>query len=91
MSGIEPIPFNAYSSWLEVAESAQSELVIFSPFLDEMVIHLFEECSLGWDRLGLVTQMDWEDFSPQGFTKKASAVFNKYQAHGCHSLSPPGV
>lgn len=70
MSGIDPIPFNAYSSWLEVAESAQSQLVIFSPFLDEMVIHLFEECSLGWDKLGLVTQMDWEDFGQQGLTKK---------------------
>jgi hypothetical protein len=80
MSGIEPIPFNAYSSWLEVAEYAQSELVIFSPFLDEMVIHLFEECSLGWDKLGLVTQMDWEDFSQQGFTKKV--VINQLIRNG---------
>jgi len=70
MSGIDPLPFNAYSSWLEVAESAQSQLIIFSPFLDEMVIHLFEKCSLGWDKLGLVTQMDWEDSTMQGFTKK---------------------
>ena len=70
MSGIVPLPLNAYSSWLEVAESAQSQLIIFSPFLDEMVIHLFEECSLGWEKLGLVTQMDWEDSSMQGFTKK---------------------
>ena len=71
MCAINPIPFNAYSSWLEVAESAQEQLVIFSPFLDEMVMHLFEECPLGWDKLGLVTQMDWEDSSLQGFTKKA--------------------
>jgi hypothetical protein len=70
MPGISPIPFNAYSSWLEVAESAQSQLVIFSPFLDEMVLHLFEECPLGWDKLGLVTQMDWEDLTMQGLTKK---------------------
>ena len=70
MSGLVPLPFNAYSSWLEVAKSAQSQLIIFSPFLDEMVIHLFEECPLGWDKLGLVTQMDWEDSSMQGFTKK---------------------
>ena len=70
MTSITPIPFNAYSSWLEVAESAQSQLVVFSPFLDEMVLHLFEKCPLGWDKLGLVTQMDWEDSSMQGFTKK---------------------
>jgi len=70
MPGISPIPFNAYSSLLEVAESAQSQLVIFSPFLDEMVLHLFEECPLGWDKLGLVTQMDWEDLTMQGLTKK---------------------
>lgn len=70
MSGIEPIPFNAYSSWLEVAESAQSQLVIFSPFLDEMAIHLFEECPLGWDKLGLVTQLDWQDTTMHGLTKK---------------------
>ena len=70
MPGISPIPFNAYSSWLEVAESAQSQLVIFSPFLDEMVLHLFEECPLGWDKLGLVTQMDWEDLTMQGLTKR---------------------
>ena len=70
MSGVVPLPFNAYSAWLEVAESAQSQLIIFSPFLDEMVIHLFEECPLEWDKLGLVTQMDWEDSSLQGFNKK---------------------
>ena len=70
MSGIYPIPFNAYSSWLGVAQSAQSQLVIFSPFLDEMVIHLFEECSLDWGQLGLVTQLDWEDFTAQGINKK---------------------
>ena len=70
MSGVVPLPFNAYSTWLEVAESAQSQLIIFSPFLDEMVIHLFEECPLEWDKLGLVTQMDWEDSSMQGFNKK---------------------
>ena len=70
MTGIIPIPFNAYSSWLEVAKSAQSELIIFSPFLDEMVIHLFEESPLGWAQFGLVTQMDWEDLTLQGLTKK---------------------
>jgi hypothetical protein len=70
MPGIIPIPFNAYSSWLGVAESAQRQLVIFSPFLDEMVIHLFEECPLGWNRLGLVTQMDWQDLSMPGITKR---------------------
>lgn len=70
MSGVDPIPFNAYSSWLEVAEASRIQLVIFSPFLDEMVEHLFEECPLGWDKLGLVTQMDWEDSSLQGINKK---------------------
>lgn len=57
MSGIIPIPFNAYSSWLEVAKLPQSKLVIFSPFFDEMVLHLFEECPLDWEDLGLVTQI----------------------------------
>lgn len=80
MCGIVPVPFNAYSSWLEVAASARNELVIFSPFLDEMVTHLFEECSLGWDKLGLVTQMDWEDFSQQGFTKRL--VINQLANNG---------
>ena len=80
MSGISPIPYNAYSAWLEVAKSAQSQLIIFSPFLDEMVLHLFEECPLGWDKLGLVTQMDWEDSSQQGFTKKV--VINQLIDHG---------
>ena len=70
MSNIDPVPWNAYGRWLQVAKSARSELVIFSPFLDEMVIHLFEECPLEWHKLGLVTQMDWEDFSVQGLTKK---------------------
>jgi len=70
VSGIYPIPFNAYSSWLEVAQSAQSQLVIFSPFFDEMVIHLFEESGLEWGQLGLVTQMDWKDSSLPGVTKR---------------------
>jgi hypothetical protein len=56
---------------LEVSKSAQIELIIFSPFLDEMVIHLFEQCPLGWDKLGLVTQMDWEDSTLQSLTKKS--------------------
>ena len=80
MSSIIPIPFNAYSSWLEVAESAKSQLVIFSPYLDEMVLHLFEEAPLGWSDLGLVTQMDWEDASQQGFNKKV--VLNRLIDHG---------
>ena len=67
---ITPLPFNAYSSWLEVAESAESQLVIFSPFFDEMVLHLFEKCPLEWDKLGLVTQRDWQDSTLQSFTKK---------------------
>lgn len=70
MSGISPIPFNAYSSWLEVAKSARSQLVIFSPFLDEMVEHLFEECPLEWRKLGLVTQVDWVDLTSQGINKR---------------------
>ena len=69
MSGIVPIPYNAYSSWLEVAKSAQNELVIFSPFLDGMVEHLLEESPVAWDKLGLVTQIDWEDFSLQRIKK----------------------
>ena len=70
VSSIVPIPFNAYSKWLEIAKVARSQLVIFSPFLDEMVIHLFEECPLGWNKLGLVTQMDWQDSSMQDITKR---------------------
>ena len=69
MSGIVPVPFNAYSSWLEVAKSARNELVIFSPFLDGMVEHLLEESPVAWDKLGLVTQIDWEDFSFQSIKK----------------------
>lgn len=70
MSGIRPIPFNAYSAWLEIARFAESELVIFSPFLDEMVLHLFEESDLNWDKFGVVTQNDWEDLTAQGINKK---------------------
>lgn len=80
MSGIHPIPFNAYSSWLEVAHSAQSQLVIFSPFFDEMVIHLFEESGLEWGQLGLVTQMDWKDSSLPGVTKRV--VMNRLLENG---------
>lgn len=70
MPGIYPIPHNAYSSWLEIAQLADNQLIIFSPFLDEMVIHLFEECPLAWNQLGLVTQIDWEDFTTQGVNKR---------------------
>ena len=80
MSGIHPIPFNAYSSWLEVAHSAQSQLVIFSPFFDEMVIHLFDESGLEWGQLGLVTQMDWKDSSLPGVTKRV--VMNRLLENG---------
>lgn len=67
---ITPLPFNAYTSWLEVAESARSHLVIFSPFFDEMVLNLFDKCPLEADKLGLVTQMDWQDSSLQSLGKK---------------------
>ena len=80
MSSIAPIPHNAYSAWLEVAQSAEYELVIFSPFLDEMVLHLFEESSLSGSKLGLVTQMDWEDSSIQGIKKEI--VIDKLIAMG---------
>ena len=71
MSGIDPIPYNAYSTWKKTAESAKLSLVIFSPFLDSMVTHLFEESSLPWNQLGLVTQNDWEDFSLQTINKNS--------------------
>jgi PLD-like domain len=80
MSGIYPIPYNAYSSWLRIAQSAESQLIIFSPFLDEMVIHLFEECPLAWDKLGLVTQVDWEDFTAQGMNKRI--ILNRLTSNG---------
>lgn len=70
MPGINPIPYNAYGSWKEVAESAESNLIIFSPFLDSMVTSLFEDCPLPWHKLGLVTQNDWEDFSWQAIKKE---------------------
>ncbi len=70
MPGIEPVPYNAYGNWKGVAESARFNLIIFSPFLDSMVTHLFEECPLPWDKLGLVTQNDWEDFSRQSIRKE---------------------
>ena len=35
-----------------------------------MVLHLFEKCPLEWDKLGLVTQRDWQDSTLQSFTKK---------------------
>lgn len=69
MSSVVPIPSNAYTSWLEVAKSAQSQLVIFSPFLDEMVLHLFEECPLESNRLSLVTQIDWHDATMSSLNK----------------------
>jgi hypothetical protein len=69
MPGIDPIPYNAYSSWKEIAESATYSLIIFTPFLDSMVTHLFEECPLPWNKLGLVTQNDWEEFSSQSIKK----------------------
>ncbi len=69
MPGIEPVPYNAYGNWKGVAESARFNLIIFSPFLDSMVTHLFEECPLPWDKLGLVTQNDWEEFSLQSIKK----------------------
>lgn len=71
MSGITAIPYNAYRSWLEVAKCAQSQLIIFSPFFDEMVQHLFEECPLEWGKMGLVTQEDWDDYSSQSLRKKS--------------------
>ena len=80
MASISPIPHNAYSAWLEVAQAAEYELVIFSPFLDEMVIHLFEECPLAWDKLGLVTQVDWEDFTAQGMNKRI--ILNRLTSNG---------
>ena len=77
---ITPLPFNAYSSWLEVAESAQGQLVIFSPFFDEMVLHLFDKCPLEADKLGLVTQMDWQDSTLQSLSKKI--VLNQLISNG---------
>lgn len=53
-----------------MAESARSQLIIFSPFCDDIVLDVFEHSHLDWSKLGLVTQLDWEDSSLQGFNKK---------------------
>ncbi len=62
--GIEPIPNNAYSTWKEVASSAEDKLIFFSPYLDEMVLRVCEASSLDWSRIELVTT-ECEDSSYQ--------------------------
>jgi phosphatidylserine/phosphatidylglycerophosphate/cardiolipin synthase-like enzyme len=62
--GIEPIPFNAYLTWKEVASSAEDKLIFFSPYLDEMVLSICEASSLDWSRIQIVTT-ECEDSSYQ--------------------------
>lgn len=71
MSSVTPIPSNAYSYWVEIAELAQSELVIFTPYFDEIILEIFERSSLSNHRKSLVTQLDWRNDSRQGINQKA--------------------
>lgn len=71
MSSVTPIPSNAYSYWVEIAELAQSELVIFTPYFDEIILEIFESSSLSNQRKSLVTQLDWRNDSRQGINQKA--------------------
>jgi len=71
MSSVTPIPSNAYSYWVEIAELAQSELVIFTPYFDEIILEIFESSSLSNHRKSLVTQLDWRNDSRQGINQKA--------------------
>lgn len=71
MSSVTPIPSNAYSYWAEIAELAQSELVIFTPYFDEIILEIFERSSLSNHRKSLVTQLDWRNDSRQGINQKA--------------------
>lgn len=71
MSGITPIPSNAYPYWVEIAELAQSELVIFTPYFDEIVLDIFEKSLLSNHRKSLVTQLDWENNTRHGVHQRA--------------------
>lgn len=71
MSSVTPIPYNAYTYWVEIAELAQSELVIFTPYFDEIILKVFDSSSLSNHRKTLVTQFDWKNSTLQGINQEA--------------------
>jgi phosphatidylserine/phosphatidylglycerophosphate/cardiolipin synthase-like enzyme len=48
---------------------ANDSVVVFTPFFDQLLIDIFEQCSLPKSEITLVTQLDWEDSGLKSFNK----------------------
>jgi len=47
--------------WEEMINDAVDSIVVFTPYFDEILVDLFDECSLSYSDISLVTQLDWAD------------------------------
>ncbi len=47
--------------WEDMITDAVDSIVVFTPYFDEILVDLFDECYLEYSDISLVTQLDWVD------------------------------
>ena len=47
--------------WEDMITHASDSIVVFTPYFDEILVELFDECDLPYSEISLVTQLDWAD------------------------------
>ena len=55
--------------WEEYINEAVDSIVVFTPYFDELLLNLFQECDLPYSEITLITQLDWMDSSDQNIKR----------------------
>lgn len=55
--------------WEEYIRGAEKSIVVFTPYFDSILVNLFSECDLAYDKIYLVTQLDYIDSSQENLNR----------------------
>jgi hypothetical protein len=55
--------------WEEYIQEATNSIVVFTPYFDRILVDLFSECSLPYEDIYLITQLDRVDSNSENLTR----------------------
>jgi hypothetical protein len=61
--------------WSDLVYYASESVVVFTPYFDEVLEELFDECHLDYSEITLVTQLDRQDSRPENL-KRLSLILS---------------
>jgi len=55
--------------WQDFVHFASESIVVFTPYFDDILEELFDECNLDYSDITLITQLDWADSRPENLKR----------------------